>query len=1007
MESAGGRGGVGGRLPPFWSAVEPARGRRSVGRRPVRCICRAALDPVEAVAAGGTPGPRRIAGGARRWRRRRPRWAPFFRRVAPLNPSPSFFSLTTFLKELPVLAKRLDPLLAALRPARAAPLDRALRVRELQSAYVYGTVLAKKARDMLRPLLAPGSVSADAAPRLAWALFASAKAATLPPHPDLVTAFALLVASVAWVLAHVPAADLAPGAEGVLQAADPSSPSPDLAAALASLHRVPRDQVDPLTAALDAHARAVLGGGSGGAARDARGWGPGGRVAGLLSDPAATATALAALDAAYDAAHGASSEIDERPLLDAAAAAGARAPPRTPRAAPVTARSPAPPSLFGASPPPKSHLASRLATPPTLSRCALASPASPAATPLRTAGPAAPSPLRTPGAAPASPFRLLPGATSTGGYALGTPGGLLARGPPAAGASTPVSDTLACLAWLRDAARDDDDVEAALTVAVAGSGADPASLAAAARAGAARVFGPGAGALPAAQADRQREAVALYARTLDAVLAAEEARAGVAAAAPPALARSPRFHAVLLALACECVVAAYRTATLPFPAVLEALALPPFDACKGVDAFVRAHPAMPREVRRHLFGLEERCLEAVAWAPGSPLYVLLAAGAGPAPGDASPVSPAGTPSSTPAGTPASTPSKRKAGGEAGDTPSKRAAAGGAPSTPSAPAPTAAPAGGLSALLSPAPPASATAAPHPTPPAAFGPPESARAGPGATTAARRRAVAAAFLARAERLAALRAADLCDWLDLAPPGGAGLDRATCAARVATLLHHCVWSATALFYGRHVDQVMLCALYGVCKVARARPTFRDIIAAYRRAPHARPDVFRCVAIELAPDLTPLRTGDIIEFYNSVFVGAARGALLALGSGRLPLLPAPARRAASAGAPPPAPPPSPGVWVSPMAAPPPAAPRGAGPGSLELVFGAPAGAASAALAARGSSGSGASGSGVGAASSSGGAPPRAAPPRSPRAARRDEAAAAAALRGLVAAAPAATGSS
>jgi len=46
--------------------------------------------------------------------------------------------------------------------------------------------------------------------------------------------------------------------------------------------------------------------------------------------------------------------------------------------------------------------------------------------------------------------------------------------------------------------------------------------------------------------------------------------------------------------------------TLQFPAVLERLGLPAFDLCKLVGPFVRHEPTLPRELKRHLFSIEER-----------------------------------------------------------------------------------------------------------------------------------------------------------------------------------------------------------------------------------------------------------------------------------------------------------------------------------------------------------------------------------------------------------------
>lgn len=56
--------------------------------------------------------------------------------------------------------------------------------------------------------------------------------------------------------------------------------------------------------------------------------------------------------------------------------------------------------------------------------------------------------------------------------------------------------------------------------------------------------------------------------------------------------------------------------TLQFPAVLERLALPAFDLCKLVGPFVRHEPTLPRELKRHLFSIEERvCPSFTEWSP--------------------------------------------------------------------------------------------------------------------------------------------------------------------------------------------------------------------------------------------------------------------------------------------------------------------------------------------------------------------------------------------------------
>lgn len=60
--------------------------------------------------------------------------------------------------------------------------------------------------------------------------------------------------------------------------------------------------------------------------------------------------------------------------------------------------------------------------------------------------------------------------------------------------------------------------------------------------------------------------------------------------------------------------------SLTFPAVLERLQLKAFDLCKLIETFVRHEPSLPRELKRHMFSIEEKMLEALAWERGSSLF---------------------------------------------------------------------------------------------------------------------------------------------------------------------------------------------------------------------------------------------------------------------------------------------------------------------------------------------------------------------------------------------------
>ena len=68
-----------------------------------------------------------------------------------------------------------------------------------------------------------------------------------------------------------------------------------------------------------------------------------------------------------------------------------------------------------------------------------------------------------------------------------------------------------------------------------------------------------------------------------------------------------------------------------------------------------------------------------------------------------------------------------------------------------------------------------------------------------------------------------------------------------QVYHLMQHVIFQHTFLLYNRHLDQVMLSAIYGVCKVAQLKQiSFKLIINHYRRQPQAKSDIFRTVVLE-----------------------------------------------------------------------------------------------------------------------------------------------------------------
>lgn len=88
-------------------------------------------------------------------------------------------------------------------------------------------------------------------------------------------------------------------------------------------------------------------------------------------------------------------------------------------------------------------------------------------------------------------------------------------------------------------------------------------------------------------------------------------------------------------------------------------------------------------------------------------------------------------------------------------------------------------------------------------------------------------------------------------------------------AEVVRSALRSQTHLIFNRHLDQIMMCALYSVCKVGQLREVmFKDIVMCYQRLPHGTPGVFRNVVLQQTDALLVQERNDIIKFYNRVFM-------------------------------------------------------------------------------------------------------------------------------------------
>uniref|UniRef100_A0A6B2KXS7 Retinoblastoma-associated protein A-box domain-containing protein n=1 Tax=Arcella intermedia TaxID=1963864 RepID=A0A6B2KXS7_9EUKA len=84
--------------------------------------------------------------------------------------------------------------------------------------------------------------------------------------------------------------------------------------------------------------------------------------------------------------------------------------------------------------------------------------------------------------------------------------------------------------------------------------------------------------------------------------------------------------------------------------------------------------------------------------------------------------------------------------------------------------------------------------------------------------------------------------------------------------------VVTQTSLPMDRHMDQLIMCLIYGICKAKRVPLTFKQIIEKYSNQPQATPQTYRTVK------LGDSKFGDIIKFYNTVFLPTVEAFILEL---------------------------------------------------------------------------------------------------------------------------------
>eukprot|EP00939_MAST-03C_sp_MAST-3C-sp1_P005209 g5209.t1 len=104
--------------------------------------------------------------------------------------------------------------------------------------------------------------------------------------------------------------------------------------------------------------------------------------------------------------------------------------------------------------------------------------------------------------------------------------------------------------------------------------------------------------------------------------------------------------------------------------------------------------------------------------------------------------------------------------------------------------------------------------------------------------------------------------------------GLSRVA-VAKMRETIGWAIEHVRSLLYGRHLDNTVLCVVYGVAKVMRLKPdvSFKQIIKTHARWKGAKLEVIRHIVLNSADE-----RGDVIQFYNKVFIPAMKSYLLSL---------------------------------------------------------------------------------------------------------------------------------
>ncbi|XP_064413824.1 retinoblastoma-associated protein isoform X2 [Latimeria chalumnae] len=340
---------------------------------------------------------------------------------------------------------------------------------------------------------------------------------------------------------------------------------------------------------------------------------------------------------------------------------------------------------------------------------------------------------------------------------------------------------------------------------------------------------------------RYQLGVRLYYRVMESMLKSEEARLSVQNFSK--LLNNEDFHKSLLACAMEVVMATYGWSAphsvmavetdLSFPWILNVFDLRAFDFYKVIESFIKAEPSLTREMIKHLERCEHRIMESLAWQSDSPLFDLIKQfkeqeGQVDQPEQTSTLQQPLQHSHTAADlylSPDRSPRKKGT-----PTPRGNSVQHGDSQTP------------VSDQVQP------------------------------SQKPQKSTSLSLFYKKVYRLAYLRLNLLCSQLLS--------DRLELEPVIWTLFQHTLQNEYELMKDRHLDQIMMCSMYGICKVKNIDLRFKTIVSAYKELPNTNQETFKHVLIRDG------QYDSIIVFYNLVFMQKLKTNILQYASQRPPTL-------------------------------------------------------------------------------------------------------------------------